>query len=122
MHTPRMRTLALLSLLATSGCTLLVGAELANKPDESDGGGGGTAEASSGASTTSTHASSVASTSSSTSASSSSGLVCAPNTANCDGIPAEGCNVNLMTDALNCGTCHHVCLGIMMKCTGGACK
>jgi hypothetical protein len=34
---------------------------------------------------------------------------CLPNFANCDGIPDNGCEVNLMTDPAHCGSCPNVC-------------
>ena len=44
---------------------------------------------------------------------------CMAGYANCNNAVADGCEVPLMTDAMNCGTCGNVCnLG---ACTGGAC-
>ena len=48
---------------------------------------------------------------------------CNPPMANCDGNPQSGCNVNLNTDAKNCGKCGMVCpmnapSCMMGKCTG----
>ena len=117
MRTPQLNLLFPLALLATSGCTLLVGAELSGDPLEADDDGGAGGHGGSGASTTSVHASSASSSSSS-----SSGVVCPPNMANCGGIGMPGCNVNLMNDPENCGSCHHVCVGLTMHCTGGTCK
>jgi len=111
MRTP-MRAFRFLSLVATSGCTLLINAELSDKPTQTDGGGGGPG----GGGTSSS------SVQSSTGASSSSGVVCPPNMANCDGIAADGCNVNLMNDPDNCGSCNDVCMGILPHCVGGSCK
>jgi sugar lactone lactonase YvrE len=48
-----------------------------------------------------------------------SGLVCAPPTADCDGNPANGCEVNLSNDPSNCGMCTYSCGG--GSCVNGAC-
>lgn len=117
MRTPRTRAVFFLSILATGGCSLMVGAELSDKPADTGGGGAG----GDGASSTTAHSSSSSTTT--TAQSSSSGeLMCAPNTANCDVIAAHGCNVNLMTDPANCGSCHTACKGPMAHCAGGSCK
>jgi hypothetical protein len=47
-------------------------------------------------------------------------FTCSPGFANCDGINADGCNVNTNTDNNNCGTCSHVC-GTGTTCTSGVC-
>jgi hypothetical protein len=41
--------------------------------------------------------------------------------ANCDGNPMSGCNVNLDTDAKNCGKCGNVCPMNAPACSGGKC-
>ena len=113
MRTP-MRALPLLSFLAMSGCTLLVDAELSDKPTPTDGGSGGQG----GGSTSSSSVQSSAGPSSS----SSSGVACPPNMADCAGTPGPPCNVNLMMDPHNCGSCDNVCTGILPHCAGGMCK
>jgi hypothetical protein len=45
------------------------------------------------------------------------GFACAANFADCDGIGANGCEVDLRTDAANCGSCGSVC-GV---CSAGEC-
>ncbi len=49
--------------------------------------------------------------------------VCAPGFADCDGNPANGCEVNVGTDTNNCGGCGAVCKlpNATAGCTGGAC-
>ena len=37
------------------------------------------------------------------------GFTCLPGFADCDGLPGNGCEVNLSTDSGNCGTCHAAC-------------
>jgi hypothetical protein len=112
MRTP-MRALPFLSLLATSGCTLLINAELSDKPTQTGGGGGG--QGGGGTSSSSVQSSTGPS-------SSSSGVVCPPNMATCDGDPGPPCNVNLKDDPDNCGSCNDVCAGILPHCAGGVCK
>jgi hypothetical protein len=47
---------------------------------------------------------------------------CNPNFANCNGIVADGCEVNTQTDALNCGGCGNKCsTSGKTTCTGGVC-
>lgn len=46
---------------------------------------------------------------------------CTAPLANCDGDPQSGCNVNLSTDARNCGKCGNVCPQ-NMSCSGGKCS
>ena len=46
---------------------------------------------------------------------------CTPPMANCDGNQQSGCNVNLNTDAKNCGKCGMVCPMNMPACVGGKC-
>ncbi len=43
--------------------------------------------------------------------------------ADCDGVAANGCEVNLLGDANNCNACGHVCAlpNATAKCAGGAC-
>ncbi len=122
MYAPRMRVFALLSLLATGGCTLIVDAELAGKPAGTGGEGGA------GGSTLASSATATSSSSSAGATSSSSGAPCVgascqcpPNMANCDGIAILGCDVNLMTDPDNCGACHVVCSNGMPRCNAGKC-
>lgn len=130
MRTLPKNILCLVSLLAAGGCTLLAGAELSDKPAETAaaGGQGGSGTSSSAAQTGSGTSSSSGKTGSSTSSGSgqpsgSSGAApCPPNTANCDGIAAQGCDVNLQTDPDHCGSCATVCIGIMSHCAGGKCK
>jgi len=38
--------------------------------------------------------------------------VCASGKADCDGDPANGCETNVMTSALNCGACGSVCMAV----------
>ena len=45
---------------------------------------------------------------------------CATGYDNCNGTYADGCEVNLQTDAANCGACEHQC-GAHEVCSGGAC-
>ncbi len=40
------------------------------------------------------------------------GVCCGVGTANCDGIKANGCNVNTKTNNLNCGACGNSCNGL----------
>jgi hypothetical protein len=40
--------------------------------------------------------------------------------ADCDKNPSNGCEVNLQTDARNCGACGNVCFS-NQSCTAGAC-
>jgi hypothetical protein len=112
MGTP-IRSLSFLSLLAASGCTLLIDAELSDKPTQTDGGGGQGSGSTSSASVQSSSAGS---------SSSSSGVVCPPNMASCDGVAGPPCAVNLMNDPDNCGSCDNVCKGILPHCAGGVCK
>ena len=118
MRTPPANILCLVSLLAAGGCTLLVGAELSDKPAETaaDGGQGG-----SGTSSSSGPASSGPSSGGPT-GSSSGALMCPPNMANCDGIAAHGCDVNLQNNPQHCGSCTNVCKPPMLLCAGGQCK
>jgi hypothetical protein len=98
----RVRT-ACLSLLVTltaaasgGGCTLLVGAQLADKPSEGAGGGGGDP--------------STGSQSSSAAQSSSSGAIsCKSDVADCDGYAWNGCEAHIKSDPKNCGSCKKVC-------------
>lgn len=48
-------------------------------------------------------------------------LRCSPGYADCDGISSNGCETNVSTDALNCGSCGHAC-GPHEACTSGACS
>jgi hypothetical protein len=49
------------------------------------------------------------------------GLICPEGFANCDGNPANGCEVNLNTDSLNCGSCGRDCGGGTCS-QGGVCS
>jgi hypothetical protein len=122
MRAPWTNHLHLLTLLTAGGCTLLVGAQLSDKPAGTGGAGGQEDAGSGGSGTASSSAQSSGAQSSSTSSSTSSGVSCPPNTANCDGIAAHGCNVNLQNDPHNCGSCDHVCTNGMQHCAGGSCK
>jgi uncharacterized repeat protein (TIGR01451 family) len=46
------------------------------------------------------------------------GQVCHPGFLDCDGNPANGCEINGQTDANNCGTCGHQCPAL---CASGTC-
>ncbi|MFO0652421.1 MAG: hypothetical protein U0326_39745 [Polyangiales bacterium] len=46
---------------------------------------------------------------------------CYPNTANCNGTTADGCEVNLQNDNRNCGACGRVC-GAGTVCRLGNCR
>ena len=46
---------------------------------------------------------------------------CAIGFADCNNNPADGCEVNILNDVNNCGTCGHVCTG-SQKCANGACQ
>jgi hypothetical protein len=118
MRTAPTHTLHLLPLLAAGGCTLLVGAELSDKPAETAGAGG---QGGSGTSSSNGQTSNAQSSNGQTSSSSGT-VTCPPNTANCDGIAAHGCNVNLDKDPDNCGSCANICMAGMSHCAGGECK
>lgn len=45
---------------------------------------------------------------------------CAPGFANCNGVDADGCEINLMTDPQNCGTCGNTC-PVGTTCSDGGC-
>jgi hypothetical protein len=49
------------------------------------------------------------------------GFVCSAGTADCDKSAANGCEVRLLTDALNCGACGVACVA-PATCVAGACK
>jgi hypothetical protein len=82
------------------GCTLIVGGALSDKPSEGAGGQGGEGGASSSVS---------ASSSAAQSSSGAGGFMCAPDTANCDGLWINGCETKLKSDSKNCGACKNVC-------------
>ena len=48
-------------------------------------------------------------------------LICNAGYGNCDGLPGNGCEVNLSTNHNNCGTCGHVCTNVQ-SCVGGVCQ
>jgi hypothetical protein len=48
------------------------------------------------------------------------GLACTADHANCDGVASNGCEVDLMTDATNCGACGTSCNG--QPCVSGICQ
>lgn len=87
------------AMIGGGGCTLLVGDQLADKPSEGAGGGGGA-----GGSSSASQSSSVGQSSSATG-----GLMCKPDTANCDGFLLDGCETKLLTDPKNCGACKNAC-------------
>jgi hypothetical protein len=126
MRAPRTKPLSLLSLLAASGCTLLVGAQLSDKPAETGGAGGyedgGPGSGIAGSSVESSNGQSSNGQSNNGQSSSSGWVNCPPNTANCDGIAAHGCDVNLKNDPDNCGHCNNVCMDGMQHCADGHCK
>ena len=107
----------LAALLGSGGCTLLVGAQLSDKPEEATGAGGGggqvgdTAASSSAqmSSGPSVGSSSVGSSASASSSAGSGGMMCSKDLADCDGKPMNGCEINIKTDAKNCGACGAVC-------------
>ena len=47
---------------------------------------------------------------------------CAAGFADCDGMPDNGCEVDISSDAANCGGCLAVCLGDDVTCTQGECS
>src|SRR5205823_407119 len=47
------------------------------------------------------------------------GFVCNPGYADCDGVPANGCEANLQSDPAHCGACATACAGVM--CASGMC-
>lgn len=47
-------------------------------------------------------------------------LVCAPPLADCDGLPGNGCEINLSNDGTHCGRCDRNCLGA--TCVSGQCS
>src|SRR5207244_495983 len=48
---------------------------------------------------------------------------CSAGYTNCDGAPANGCEVHTAVDTANCGTCGHACSTVngTASCTAGAC-
>ena len=46
---------------------------------------------------------------------------CPTGTANCDGNPAHGCNVNFNTDPAHCSSCNISCVGAQ-TCVSGGCQ
>jgi len=122
---------ALIAMLLSGGCSLLVGSELSGKPAEATGGGAGgqgesSAQSSSvqvgsgpatsagGAGSSSaagTSSSSAAGPSSSSASAGSGGPMCPDDFADCDGKAENGCETDLATDKRNCGVCNHKCMG-----------
>lgn len=51
------------------------------------------------------------------------GSVCAAGFADCDGLPGNGCEVDLRVTSMNCGTCGHACTlpNATAGCSAGAC-
>jgi hypothetical protein len=130
MRAPGSMRLAILLLVASSGCSLLVSAQLSDKPGETGGAGGqgGDATASSTpASSTVAHSSSAVSSSAASSSSSSNGGGnggngggCSGNMVTCLGNPMI-CKVDLQNDPKNCGVCFKMCFPPTGKCNNGAC-
>lgn len=106
--------LPLLAVLTAGGCTLLVGAQLSDKPEGTGGAGGQDGGGSASASSASVSSTSVSSASSS-------GLVCPSGTANCDGMLPNGCEADLLNDKANCGACNHQCMQ-GEHCKDGSCN
>lgn len=48
-------------------------------------------------------------------------IVCNSGFGNCDGNNTNGCEISLLTDKNNCGTCGHICPGAQV-CTAGVCN
>jgi hypothetical protein len=46
---------------------------------------------------------------------------CAAGYSNCNGNPSDGCEINVVTDTNNCGSCGHVCAS-GHACSGGVCQ
>lgn len=105
------------TLLGSGGCTLLVGAQLSDKPEEAAGAGGSGGQAGDTAASSSAQMSSGPSVGSSSVGSSASvgsstgpgGMMCSKDLGDCDGKPANGCEINIKTDSKNCGACGVVC-------------
>jgi hypothetical protein len=107
-------------LLGSGGCTLLVGAQLSDKPQEPTGAGGGGGQAGDTAASSSAQVSSgpgvgsssasVGSSASAVSSTGPGGMMCSTDLADCDGKPMNGCEINIKTDSKNCGACGLVCL------------
>jgi len=49
------------------------------------------------------------------------GFTCNSGYANCNGNAADGCEINILTNNNNCGTCGNVC-GITRSCVSGVCQ
>jgi len=47
---------------------------------------------------------------------------CVAGFANCNGYAADGCEVNLMTDPSNCGSCGYTCSFFLPVCSNGSCS
>ncbi len=53
------------------------------------------------------------------------GLVCMAGTADCDGDPSNGCEINIDSDPENCGACGSMCMtapDTMVACSAGECQ
>ncbi len=49
-------------------------------------------------------------------------IICADGWGDCDGIPTNGCETNLMISSAHCGACHQACdLAAGQPCVGGQC-
>lgn len=108
-------------LLGSGGCTLLVGAQLSDKPQEATGAGGSggqagdtavssSAQMSSGPVTGSSSSAGVGSSASVASSTGPGGMMCSMDLGDCDGKPTNGCEINIKTDSKNCGACGVVCV------------
>ena len=47
---------------------------------------------------------------------------CQPGYADCDGTAASGCEVAILSNPQNCGTCNHSCFGGATSCASGVCQ
>jgi hypothetical protein len=118
MRAPGMIHLALLSLLAASGCSLLVSAELEDKPDGTGGAGGAGGE--SGTSTSSASSTTKTSSTAASSGGDDDGGSCPGGMTTCPGNP-NVCKIDLKSDPMNCGACNKVCFP-PTHCAAGMCK
>ena len=121
---------ALIAMLLSGGCSLLVGSELSGKPAEAtSGGAGGQGESSAqsssvqvgsgpatsaggaGSSSAAGPSSSSAGPSSSSASAGSGGPMCPDDVADYDGKTENDYETDLATDKHNCGVCNHKCMG-----------